>query len=207
MKLRALHRSTVVVVAVFVLLHLANHLAALGGVAKHMAFMDAARTIYRQPVVEVLLLLCVAVQVCSGLWLLLQGWRRRRGAVAWLQALSGAAVAGFLLIHVSAVLYARTILDLDTTFYFGAAGFHVPPFLFFFAPYYFIAIVALFTHVGCAAYRRLSSVSPRVRVLTIALPVVVGAALSLVIVLILAGAIVPVEVPAKYKATYAGMVG
>ena len=114
-----------------------------------------------------------------------------------------ALLAFFLLVHVGAVLYGRTVLNLDTNFYFAAAGFHVPPNQFFFAPYYFLAILALFTHLGCAAYWHLQTAPPRTRALAIALPMVVGGAVSLLIVLSLAGKLQPVEVPAKYKATYA----
>jgi succinate dehydrogenase/fumarate reductase cytochrome b subunit len=67
---RKVHRLGAVVVALFVLVHLANHLAALGGIAAHLRFMDGARLVYRQPVVETLLLLAVVVQAGNGLRLL-----------------------------------------------------------------------------------------------------------------------------------------
>ena len=203
MNLRTLHRTSAVFIAAFACLHVANHLASLAGIPSHIAFMEAARKLYRQPTVEFLLLLCVAFQVASGLWFIIHGWNRRRGGVAWLQAISGALLAFFLLVHVGAVLYGRTVLNLDTNFYFAAAGFHVPPNQFFFAPYYFLAILALFTHLGCAAYWHLQTSPPRTRALAIALPMVVGGAVSLLIVLSLAGKLQPVEVPAKYKATCA----
>lgn len=56
---RKLHRGGALLVGVFVLMHLANHLAALGGIAAHLRFMEAARLVYRQPLVEGLLLLAV----------------------------------------------------------------------------------------------------------------------------------------------------
>jgi len=202
MNLRTLHKTSAIVIAAFACVHLVNHLVSLAGVPAHIAFMESARVIYRQPAIEAVLLLCVTIQIGSGLWLVVRGWRQRRGAVAWLQALSGAVLAGFLLIHVGAVLYARAVLDLDTNFYFSAAGFHVPPFPFFFVPYYFFAVLALFTHIGCAVYWQLRAASPRVRRLAVALPMLVGTVVSSLLVLSLAGKIQPVEVPAKYKATY-----
>ncbi len=202
MNLRALHRTSAFVITAFACLHISNHLAALAGVPSHIAFMEVARTIYRQPAVEGLLLLCVAFQICSGLWFVVRGWKQRTGAVAWLQAGSGAVLALFLLIHVSAVLLGRTVLKLDTNFYFAAAGFHVPPNQFFFGPYYFLAVLALFTHLGCALYWHRSSVKQPVRALFIALPMLVGSVVSLLIVLSLAGQLQPFEIPAEYKATY-----
>lgn len=75
------------------------------------------------------------MQAASGSWLLARRWKQRRGKVAWLQALSGAYLAFFLMVHVGAVLFGRTVLKLDTNFYYAAAGLYVPPFQFFFAPY------------------------------------------------------------------------
>jgi hypothetical protein len=72
---------------------------------------------------------------------------------------------------------------------------------FFFAPYYFFAVLALFTHVGCALHRRARPGTART--LAIVLPVAAGAVTALLIVLSLAGMLQPLDVPAKYKATYA----
>ncbi|MEJ8849795.1 hypothetical protein [Variovorax rhizosphaerae] len=202
MNLRTLHKTSAIIVGAFACLHLANHLVSLAGVQEHIAFMERARGIYRQPAVEAILLFCVAFQIGSGFWLLLRGWMNRRGAVAWLQALSGAVLAGFLLIHVGAVLYARGVLDLDTTFYFSAAGFHIPLYPFFFVPYYFFAVLALFTHIACAVFWHMQSASLRARQLALVLPMLVGTVVSSLLVLSLAGKIQPVEVPAKYKASY-----
>ncbi|CAG0998661.1 hypothetical protein BURK2_02843 [Burkholderiales bacterium] len=203
MSLRALHRSSAVVIGLFALVHIANHLWSLTGVHEHIAFMEVARKVYRQPVAESLLLFCVAFQMGSGFWLVVRGWKQRAGAVAWLQALSGCVLALFLAIHVSAVLIGRTVLELDTNFYYAAAGMHVSPYEFFFAPYYFLAVFALFTHLGCAAYGQLQSAPVRLRRLAMGLPMLVGAAVSTLLVLSLAGRWQPLEVPARYKATYA----
>lgn len=202
MTLRTLHRTSAILIAVFAFLHIANHLVGLGGVAAHIAFMDTARLVYRNLAVEIVLLLCVAFQVGSGLTLALRGWRQRRGFLPWLQALSGAYLSFFLFVHVSAILSGRALLKLDTNFYFAAAGFHVPPYPFFFVPYYFLAVVALFTHLGCAVYWQVQSRSSLVRALVVAVPAGVGGVLALLIVLLLAGKLQPVEVPAQYKATY-----
>jgi succinate dehydrogenase/fumarate reductase cytochrome b subunit len=202
MKLRTLHRASAILIAAFTCLHIANHLASLLGVPSHIAFMEVARKLYRQPIIEIPLLVCVVLQVASGLWFIIRGWTQRHGGVAWLQAISGTLLAFFLLVHVGAVLYGRAVLHLDTNFYFAAAGFHVPPNQLFFGPYYFLAVPALFTHLGCAAYWRFDTLPPKARRLVIALPMLAGGAVSLLIVLSLAGKLQPFEVPAAYKATY-----
>lgn len=203
MNLRKLHALSAIFVTAFVCLHIANHLVALAGASSHITFMEAARVVYRQPAVELAILFAVAFQIPSGLSFVVRGWRKRHGLVPWLQAISGAYLAVFLIIHVSAILFGRTVLHLDTNFYYAAAGFHVEPYQLFFAPYYFLAVVALFIHLGCAAYRQTQSYSPFVRTLTVIIPSAIGLVASLLIVFALAGNLVPFEVPAKYKATYA----
>lgn len=203
MTLRKAHALSAAFIAVFVCVHIANHLTGLAGAATHIAFMEAARSVYRLRLLEVTLLSCVAFQIVSGLRLFFQGWNQRHGFIPWLQAISGAYLSFFLMVHVGAVLVGRGALNLDTNFYFAAAGFHVAPFQYFFAPYYFLGVVALFTHVACAAFWR-SQTRPRVvQILIVAVPSTIGVMVSLLIVLSLAGALFPVDVPAQYKATYA----
>jgi succinate dehydrogenase hydrophobic anchor subunit len=185
----------------FAAIHVANHLAALAGVPTHLAFMKTARLAYRNHLIEPLLLAAVLAQLISGLILVASGFRARRGFVPWLQAWCGLYLAFFLVIHVGAVLYGRLVLHLDTNFYYAAAGFHVPPFAWFFAPYYLLAVIALFTHLGCALSWR---VSDRHRKLAVAGPFALGTAVSMLIVLGLAGVLTTVDVPDRYKSTYGG---
>jgi len=202
MSLRVFHRGTAVVIAGFVIVHLANHLLSLYSIAAHIAFMKVARTVYRHPVIEFVLLVSVIFQGGSGLWMVVRGWSVRQGAVAWLQATSGGYLAVFLLIHVSAIMLGRFALHLDTNFYFAAAGFHVPPFQLFFIPYYLLAVVALFTHVGCACYWSLGGRSPRLRRVALSVMVVTGCIAGVAIDLSLAGKLQPVTVPDRYLAAF-----
>ncbi len=200
--LRKLHGLSALLILVFLCVHIANHLAALSGIDSHLAFMRSARLVYRSPAVEILILLAVVFQIYSGITFVVRGWKQRQGFLPWLQAGSGAYLAFFFLNHVGAILYGRTVLHLDTNFYFAAAGFYVPPFQFFFAPYYFLGVLALFTHLGCALYWLLETKSQIIRILAVALSFTVGFALSLLIVLSLSGVLYPVKIPPEYKATY-----
>ncbi len=198
---RRLHRAMAVLVASFVAVHIVNHLAATAGVPQHMAFMKAARLVYRQPLVEPMLLAAVFAQALSGLTLALAGWKARRGFAQHLQAVCGMFLSFFLAVHVSAILYGRSTLHLDTNFYYAAAGMHTADLVWIFAPYYFLSVIALFIHLGCA----LSWRAPEgVRNPIILASVAVGSTVSLVIVLALAGVLIEVNVPANYKATYGG---
>ena len=205
--IRRVHRSSAAVLGIFVLVHLVNHLAGLRGVEAHLAFMQAARAVYRHPAVEVLLLVSAALQGLSGAAML----RRARlfGAVPWMHRLqhwSGLYLGFFLVVHVIAVLVGRGVFGLDTTWYFAAAGFHVRPFAWFFAPYYGLAVLALGTHVGCVLHRRLASPShaPRRRQAALLLPMLGAAVAGLLIVSMLAGWLYPVRIPPEYLAPFGG---
>jgi succinate dehydrogenase/fumarate reductase cytochrome b subunit len=203
MRSRTHHRLSAFVLLAFLSVHITNHLVSVFGVEAHIAFMEAARVVYRAAMVEPVVLFAATLQVISGLGFVARGWRTRKGAVAWLQAISGLYLAFFLLIHVGAVLFGRWVFALDTNFYFAAAGMHVPPLQFFFVPYYFLSLLALCAHLGCAIHWRLAAASDRVRRAAIVLPILAGSAASAVIVLSLAGKLHAVDVPARYKASFA----
>ena len=200
--MRKFHRLSACVLAAYILLHLGNHLVALAGAHAHIAFMEAIRPLYRHAVVEPVLLACVLFQCGSGIWMVLQKWKKRYGLVAWLQAGSGIYLALFLLFHVGAVLFGRAVLKLDTNFYFAAAGLARMPYELFFAPYYFFSVCALFTHLGCALYWQVATRSPTVRSLAIAIPAGIGLLAALLINLALAGKLHPLDIPAQYLSIY-----
>ncbi len=188
--LRTLHRASALALALFLVAHVLGHLAGLAGAAAHQAVLEALRSVYRRPVFEGLLLAGVLFQAGSGLTLLWRGWRQRRGAVAWAQAVSGAYLSLFLLIHMAAVLVARQ-QGVDTNLQFAAAGMHMPPWQWFFGPYYFLAVLALCTHVGCALYWNLPE---RQRAPVLAAALVVGVLLAATLVVMLAGGFRGLEV-------------
>jgi succinate dehydrogenase/fumarate reductase cytochrome b subunit len=196
-----LHRAGAVVLVLYAAVHLANHLAALGGVDSHIAFMETLRRFTRIPAVEGLLLAAVVVQAFSGLASVVRRPLRQRPPFSRLQALSGAYLAFFLLVHVSSVLAGRFVSQLDTNFYFAAAGLHVAPFQFFFVPYYGLAVVALFVHLGAAlraaGERRLGSAG---RLRAGLLGAAIGTAVAALILAAFMGVFHPVEIPAAYVA-------
>ncbi|MCC2545403.1 hypothetical protein LJY25_03020 [Hymenobacter sp. BT175] len=149
------HYWTGLLLAVFILTHLVNHLAALGGVPAHLAVMNLLRLIYRNRVIEPLLLLAVVTQVFTGIRLFRQARTQPAQGVAWrVQLFSGLYLAFFLLVHTGAVLTGRLWFKLDTNLYFGAAGMNTFPFSLFFIPYYFLAVMAVFLHIASIHYRK-----------------------------------------------------
>jgi succinate dehydrogenase/fumarate reductase cytochrome b subunit len=193
--LRRLHRASAIGVGVFIILHLANHLAALGGQQAHIDFMKAIRPIYRNALIEPLLLAGFAWQLVSGFALLIRTWRTRRGLVAWAQAISGFVVLIFVVIHVGAVLTGRAA-GVDTNFNFAAAGMHAGLSAFF-VPYYFTAVVALFVHLACATYW--NSGERKGLALGVAFT---GVVLAATLVALLSGWIVEVYIPDIYLRSF-----
>jgi hypothetical protein len=147
--LRGLHLASGLLIALFAILHICNHLAMFAGQAAHIAAMESLRPFYRNPLAEALLMLALAFQLSSGLAMI---WRtrgeRRQGLARW-QAISGAILALFILNHVGAVWGGRLVMGLDTNYHFAAAGMHAG-YAAFFVPYYFLGVAALFVHIACA---------------------------------------------------------
>lgn len=202
MELRTIHKISGSIIFIFFALHLANHLASLSSVEAHIQLMQSFRTIYRNILVESVLLLAVTLQIYSGIKFAFRGWKTRRGFVPWLQVGAGLYMAFFFLNHVGAVLAGRLVLQLDTNFYYAIAGIHVSPFQYFFIPYYFLAVVALFTHVGCALYWHFAGYSIKWALPSLWCSLLLGVVCSSLVVLAMSGAFYSIEVPHEYEATY-----
>lgn len=136
-------------IALFVGIHLLNHLMILRSEAAHIRFMQRFRKIYRHPVVESVLLTAVGVQICSGLYLVTQRWAGADGWFDWLHIGSGLYLALFLTNHVRAVMAGRHKMKLDTNLYYGAGVMNMWPQKLTYIPYYALAILSFSAHVAC----------------------------------------------------------
>lgn len=146
--MRRIHYISGVTIAVFIILHLFNHLYSLFGAESHIEIMNGLRVVYRNVVVETILFLAVLIQILSGIRLFLKKRKTVTGFFQKVQVGSGLYLAVFFLIHVSAVLVGRLILELDTNFYFGVAGLNTFPINLFFIPYYGLAMFSFFGHIS-----------------------------------------------------------
>jgi succinate dehydrogenase/fumarate reductase cytochrome b subunit len=147
--LRSLHLASGLLIALFVVLHIGNHVAMFAGQAAHIAVMESLRPLYRTPLAETLLMLALAFQLSTGLTMIWRTRKAKREGLARWQAISGAVLALFILNHVGAVWGGRLIMGLDTNYHFAAAGMHAG-YAAFFVPYYFLGVAALFVHIACA---------------------------------------------------------
>ncbi|MBK6265084.1 hypothetical protein JKA74_08540 [Marivirga sp. S37H4] len=146
--MRKIHYLSGLTFSVFILLHLFNHLFGFLGADKHIELMNTLRLFYRNPIAEIIFLAASLSLIVTGIKLFR---KRRKLAVSFFEKLhlwSGLYLAFFLLNHIGAVLGARFFLQLDTNFYFGAAGLNTFPFNIFFIPYYSLAIISFFAHIS-----------------------------------------------------------
>jgi succinate dehydrogenase/fumarate reductase cytochrome b subunit len=194
---RITHRLTAAVLALFVTAHLINHLVGLGGIAAHQAFMNAARLVYRSPLVEPLLLTAVLVQIATGIAQVRAGWGKRHGVWARLQTISGLYLAFFLANHTFWVLVARIGYGLDSNFYLAATFLTISPLPLLFAPYYVAGVLAVFVHIACAVHFRVAGpLGTSIERILIA----AGAAIASTVVAIFMGAFYEIRLPAEYRA-------
>jgi succinate dehydrogenase/fumarate reductase cytochrome b subunit len=147
--LKRIHRGAAILLSVFIVAHLVNHIAGLAGPALHQSIQESLRKIYRFAPIEVALLLAVGTQMITGLSLVIVK-KRPSSRYDWMQLLSGLYLAFFLCFHLRAVMLARFEWNVETDFHFAAWGIHHPPNHYFFVPYYGVAVFAVFLHVGCA---------------------------------------------------------
>lgn len=194
--LKTAHRVSALIVGIFIVLHIVNHLVGLTGQQNHIYFMKIIRPIYRTGFIEACLLSLLVWQMLSGFRLLAIRWRNNDGIVAWLQILSGAYLAFFLIIHVCSVLFARTNLGIDTNFNFAAAGLHTPNGAWFFAPYYTGSFLALFTHIGCATSWRFYTYNRKAQLRWILVWSALGLIIGIFVVMGLGGLLYDVKLPA-----------
>jgi hypothetical protein len=151
------HYFSGIFIAVFVSIHLMNHLIGLWGITEHIEFMEKLRFYYRNIFIELILLGAIVFQIISGLSLFRTKIKTANTSFEKIQVWSGAYLAIFFIFHISAVMTGRYLLHLDTNFYFGAAGINTFPFNLFFVPYYGLAILSFFGHIATAHNKRMKS--------------------------------------------------
>lgn len=147
--MKVIHYYSGVTLAIFVGIHLLNHALILHSSEWHINFMNAVRKVYRNPVIETLLLLAVGIQIVTGIYLVNNKWSLVESLFDFLHIASGLYMSLFLIIHVSAVLMGRYKLGVDTNLYFGVGYMNVSPQRYFFIPYYSLAITSFFVHMAC----------------------------------------------------------
>ncbi|HET6767643.1 MAG TPA: hypothetical protein VFH08_09600 [Chitinophagaceae bacterium] len=147
--IKEIHYYTGLTIAIFIGIHLMNHLLVIHSAAMHINFMQKARKVYRHPIAESVLLTAVALQILSGIFLITQKWSSVDSWFDWAHVCSGLYLFLFLTNHVRAVMVGRHKMHIDTNLYYGAGVMNRWPQKLVYIPYYSLAILAFFFHVAC----------------------------------------------------------
>lgn len=198
-QLKKVHFITGITISLFIVTHLLNQLSIIFGEEFYQSFMTATRLVYRNILVETILLLAVLLQVFSGAKLLGKKWKRQLNSYDKFFVYSGLYLSFFLLAHVAAVMVTRFVLEQDTNLYFGTAVLNAFPYVLLFAPYYGMAIIAFITHLACiyrvkrlqTANADLAKTNQQTKVI-----ILLGIALTF---LILFHMIYAIEIPLEYR--------
>lgn len=121
--LRVAHGISALILVVYVLFHLTNHLFALEGEGAHTAVMAAGRKIYRSSVGEPILVSAMLFQVITGFSLAWR-WSGLRGDFfRTFQIASGLYLAVYIVGHMNSVfVYARIFLGIPTGWAFATGA-------------------------------------------------------------------------------------
>lgn len=199
MNTKKLHHFSGITISIFVGLHLINHFYSIFGANAHIELMNDLRVVYRNIIAETILLFAVGIQMVSGIKLFVKKRKTVSDFFERLQIWTGLYLALFLVIHLSAVLSGRLILNLDTNFYFGVAGLNAFPLNFFFIPYYSLAIISFFGHISAVHSKKMKKkvlgIEPNNQSYII---LIIGIFLTLVILFGLTNGFIGVEIPKEY---------
>jgi Domain of unknown function (DUF4405) len=144
-----LHRITGIIVSIFVVAHLFNHAMAWFGIETHQRIIDILRIVYRQPIIEFLLVACFLFQAISGFIFIKKLWRKNnKSTYERIQIYTGIIFGIFIIQHIAATLIQRKMFGFDTNFYFASRVVLDFPFKLYFIPYYFLGIMAFALHVA-----------------------------------------------------------
>lgn len=99
--------SALLILVLFILPHLGNHLAGILSAADHIGVMKVARLLYRSAFVEPLLLTLIAFQLMSGAVLVRRRLMAASDLFGTLQTVTGVYAGIYLLAHMTAAFAAR----------------------------------------------------------------------------------------------------
>ena len=147
--IRQYHYFSGIILAAFIGVHLFNHMLVWVSESTHITFMEMAIKVYRNPITETVLLFVVLAQAISGILLVIKKRKYITTNFDRLHVYSGVYLSYFMIVHVAAVLYGRSVLHLDTNLYFGAGVMASFPAMLVYIPYYALAMLSFFIHVAC----------------------------------------------------------
>jgi hypothetical protein len=143
--------SAVAILILFIIPHLGNHLTGIVSGSDHIGVMKLVRLVYRNSVIEPLLLTLIGFQIMSGFVLVRRRLSRANDVFGTLQTMTGIYVGCYFLGHMTAVFSARGagtdtnwnwLTDNDQGLLAHLSGFSL-------VGHYWVGPIAIITHVAC----------------------------------------------------------
>ncbi len=145
------HRFTGIIVSVFIVFHLFNHLMAWYGIETHQTLLDSFRTVYQNTFVETVLVISFLFQAYSGIKLFIKLRKNETQTITEkIQMYSGLVLGLYVIQHIGASIGQRLYFNFDTNFYFASRVVLQSPWKFFFVPYYFFGVLSVGVHIAAA---------------------------------------------------------
>lgn len=115
--------SALAIIFLFLAMHLTNHLVGLLGEAQHKALMSIFRLVYRERIIEPIVILLFLFQICTGMALINRMSALPADFFKSIQIASGAYLMFFILSHMNSVfIYARMLGGINTNWDFATGA-------------------------------------------------------------------------------------
>jgi hypothetical protein len=143
--------SASLILLLFVLPHIVNHLAGFWSGAAHIELMKAMRNVYRDDIVQPVLLALIGFQILSGTVLLRRRLTMPSDFLGTLQTMCGAYIGVYFLAHMTAVFAARYagtdtnwnwLTNNDTSMLVSLSSLRL-------IAHYWVGPIAIITHLAC----------------------------------------------------------
>ena len=199
--MKSLHRITGILISIFIVAHLGNHLLAIYGIETHIKVMETLRPIYRNPFIEPIIIIAFTCQSISGVRLFYNLYKREdKSPLDRIKMYSGILLALFIINHIVATIGQRFYFELDTNFYFAARVVVQDPFYYFFIPYYFLGIMSFGVHLAAVHRDKISKyISPHQARIHYYGIIGLFLLISIMILLVFTGSFYDIRIPEVYN--------
>ena len=152
-RLRVAHGiSSLAIMIVFLAPHLFNHLLGVFGTDVHRTVMEVLRVVYRNSVLEVIIIIAFFFQILSGLVLIKPKTISRADVLDALQTASGAYLTLFIASHINSVFTLARYFGTDTDYKWAIGdpvGLVADAWSIRLLPHYSLAVFFLIAHLAC----------------------------------------------------------
>jgi succinate dehydrogenase/fumarate reductase cytochrome b subunit len=148
--MKNLHRASALILSVFVLAHIGNHVVGVFGLEAYFRYLTAVRQIYRHPIGEPILIGLIILQMFTGIAITVRAFQRRerRKLLSWIEIVAAWLFFMFITIHLASIAVTRFYFEMETDFLWVATMMRPSPLQPFVIAFHFLGIVVVTTHMG-----------------------------------------------------------